>query len=753
MRIVGLVCVHYLCIHIKTNMRYIVLFILLATLGITYGSDLRSDSLYTVEAVEVTSIKQGKILRNEPLASTTLGSIALANNRVTALKEVQTIVPNLFIPDYGSRITSSIYVRGLGARIDQPVVGLNIDNVPYLNKNGFDTNIMDISKMEMLRGPQSTLYGRNTMGGVINIYTLSPIDFEGTKAAVEYGNGNTYSIRGAHYRRLSDIFAFSASGYYASTDGHYTNDYTGETCDREREGGGRLRMIHYPTTRTTIDNTLSFSLLDQGGYAYRPLETDQISYNDICGYDRTMISNGLTISHRQDNYTISSITGYQFLDDAMRLDQDFTPADIFTLKQAIREHSLTQDVVLRSRGEKKYSYLVGAFGFFRSQQMDAPVTFEKQGMEDLIFANTSVDEGDYWVPATDNFLMNSDIHTNSEGLALYHESTLNLGRWTLKGGVRIDYEHSAIDYRCTTDAAATRYDKDGNVVWEKDLGIDLRGDMDLDFFNVLPKFNVGYKINSCNSLYGSIARGYKAGGYNTQMFSDIIQQALMSKFGLSKMYEAEDIITYRPEYSWNYEVGGHFANNSRTLTADVAMFYIECTDQQVTVFPEDTVTGRMMTNAGESRSYGAELSAMWRSGRWATNFSYGYTNAKFKKYDDNEADYSGNYVPYAPRHTMYGSLCYTLPTGGERIRSVEFEATTNGAGRIYWREDNRLYQPFYALLGGSVRFVGERYTLSLWGKNLLNKRYDTFYFESMGNEYGQWGKPTTYGATLSMTFN
>ncbi|MFI3306457.1 MAG: TonB-dependent receptor [Rikenellaceae bacterium] len=730
------------------------LFILVCIAHAAVASEQRSDSLYVVEAVEVTAIKQGKNLRLEPLASSVMGSIALANNRVTAMKDVQSIVPNFYIPDYGSRITSSIYVRGLGARIDQPVVGLNIDNVPYLNKNAFDTNLMDISRMEILRGPQSTLYGRNTMGGVVNIYTLSPIDFEGAKVGVEYGNGNSYSLRGALYRRLSEIFALSASAYYTSTDGFYTNDYTETTCDTEREGGARLRMIHYPTPRTTIDNTLSFSILTQGGYAYRPLATDVISYNDPCGYDRTMVSNGLTISHKRDAFTISSITGYQLLDDEMRLDQDFTTDDIFTLKQAIREHSVTQDVVLRSNNDDDtYSYLFGAFGFFRSQQMDAPVTFEQQGIESLIFANVSIDDGDYYVSNSDNFLLDSDVKTNSYGAALYHESSVELGRWELKGGVRIDYERSAIDYHSFTDASATRYNSEGDVVWLKDLAINLQDNMALDFFNILPKVSATYRIDGQNMLYGSLSRGYKSGGYNTQMLSDIIQQTLMAKFGLSEMYNAEDIISYRPEYSWNYELGGHFANTSRTLTADVALFYIDCYDQQVTVFPEDTVTGRMMTNAGRSRSYGAELSAMWRYGRWALSGSYGYTNAKFTEYDDNEEDYAGNYVPYAPQQTIYGSATYTIPAGGRKVERIEIEATTNGAGQIYWREDNSYSQPLYALLGGSVRFVGSNYTLSLWGKNLLNKRYDTFYFESMSNEYAQWGKPRMFGAKLDVTIN
>ena len=155
----------------------------------------RADTTITVDRVQVTAIKQGPVLRSAAVASTILGSRAVARGGISALKEISLAVPNFHAPDYGSRMTSSIYVRGLGARIDQPVIGLNVDNVPLLNKNAFDTELADIERIEVLRGPQSTLYGRNTMGGVVNVYTLSPLTYEGVRALAEYGSGNTLRAR------------------------------------------------------------------------------------------------------------------------------------------------------------------------------------------------------------------------------------------------------------------------------------------------------------------------------------------------------------------------------------------------------------------------------------------------------------------------------------------------------------------------------------------------------------------------------
>ena len=113
--------------------------------------------------------------QNGEYSSTTIGRVDIENRHISSLKEITGFAPNFYNPDYGSRMTSSIYVRGFGSRIDQPVVGLSVDEMPLMNKNSYDFDFFDISKVQLMRGAQSTLYGRNTAGGAINIYTLSPL--------------------------------------------------------------------------------------------------------------------------------------------------------------------------------------------------------------------------------------------------------------------------------------------------------------------------------------------------------------------------------------------------------------------------------------------------------------------------------------------------------------------------------------------------------------------------------------------------
>ena len=177
-----------------------------------------ADTTVSLTPISITAIKHGTHLRNQAISATVIDRRSAERNQILSAKTASEIAPNIIIPDYGSRITSTIYVRGLGSRIDQPVVGLNIDNVPILNKNNYDFDLSDISRVEMLRGPQSSLFGRNTMGGVINIYTLSPLSYQGTRLMTEYGSGNTMRFSAGHYFKPKPTLGVSFSAQYGKRD-------------------------------------------------------------------------------------------------------------------------------------------------------------------------------------------------------------------------------------------------------------------------------------------------------------------------------------------------------------------------------------------------------------------------------------------------------------------------------------------------------------------------------------------------------
>jgi outer membrane receptor protein involved in Fe transport len=161
----------------------------------------------------------------------------------------------------------------------------------------------------------------------------------------------------------------------------------------------------------------------------------------------------------------------------------------------------------------------------------------------------------------------------------------------------------------------------------------------------------------------------------------------------------------------------------------------------------------MMTNAGRTRSFGAEVSLRAELHRnlhaWA---SYGYTNARFRRFVDGTEDYAGNHIPYAPEHTLSVGATYSVPLSVSWAERFVVEANCTGAGRIYWNEANDLSQPFYALLGGSLGIEGRRWAVSAWVRNATQTPYDVFYFASMGNRFLQRGRPCTFGARVALEF-
>ena len=529
------------------------------------------DSTKWLQEVSVTAIKQAPEIRLLPTSSTVVGRLRIERLNIRSIQGVSEIAPNFYMPDYGSRMTSSIYVRGIGARMDQPAVGLTVDNVPFLNKDAYDFDLPDISRMEIIRGPQSTLYGRNTMAGQINIYTLSPLDYQGTRIMGEAGKGESIRMAASQYALLRDNLGMGIAGYFNYRGGYYTNLYRGYKADKEKGGSLRWKTAWRPSESVRLDNTMSFTLDRNGGYPYEYLAGKEINYNDTCFYRRNILSDGLTVKWSHRNWTLSSITSVQYIDDNMTLDQDFLPLSYFTLTQRRHETNLTQDIVARGNAGKHYSWLGGLFAFYKHSSMHAPVTFKEHGIKRLIVDNVNRNPIFNVSWNEDQFVLGSDFRIPVYGLAAYHQSDVSLGRWTLSGGVRLDYEHVALRYHSHTSTSYTMTMKNGRPMGSKEIEIDQKGRLKEHFLELLPKINISYRLpmEGESDLYASVAKGYKTGGYNTQMFSDVLQQQLMSEMGRPVEYDIDEILSYKPERSWNYEVGAHVSCADNRVHTDL----------------------------------------------------------------------------------------------------------------------------------------------------------------------------------------
>ena len=236
-------------------------FILLLTVNLLASDFVPKDSTKSVKIKEIivtASPKESKHFRQLPVTVSTISQHEMQAYQINSLKSMNGIVPNLFIPDYGSKLTSAIYIRGVGSRINTPSVGLYVDNIPYIDKSAFDFSFSDIENIEVLRGPQSTLYGRNAMGGLIKLHTKSPFAYQGTDLKLSAGTYNSYSASLTHYHRVNNKFAFSTGGFYEKSGGFFENTYLNKKADPLSSGGGRIRSIWLPKDNLKLDLNVSY---------------------------------------------------------------------------------------------------------------------------------------------------------------------------------------------------------------------------------------------------------------------------------------------------------------------------------------------------------------------------------------------------------------------------------------------------------------------------------------------------------------
>ncbi len=809
----------------------IMIALMLLTAGTAWAENFPKDSLKIVDIEEVVVIatpKENRKLRDLPMAATVLSQENMRANQVNSVKKLTGIVPNLFIPDYGSKLTTSIYIRGIGSRINTPSVGLYVDNIPYIDKSAFDFNYADIERIDILRGPQGTLYGRNTMGGLIKVHTKSPFTYQGTDIRMGAATYNNYNVSLTHYHRTSDRFAFSTGGFYEHTGGFFENSArNNEKVDKSNAGGGRFRGIYLPTSNLKIDMALSYEYSDQGGYPYyytgitpsaiakakekgKEMTEDRadyigkISYNDRSSYRRGLLNTGVNIEYQAQNFILSAVTGYQNLNDRMFLDQDFTERDIFNIEQKQRANTISEEIVFKAKPGKRWQWATGAFGFYQWLHTTGPVLFKEEGVKTMIEDNANTAFSD--IPATPGvptmgmtvnnptLSVGGTFDTPTLSAALYHQSTFNdlfIEGLSFTAGLRLDYEKMSMKYNSVSTTVDFDFDmKMGPMMSLSDnmqAPTSFIGKLSTDYVQLLPKFAIQYEWNKSNNVYATVSRGYRSGGYNIQMFSDLSQtemrrsmmNAIMASPNLGQnptygpIFErmlkpripeepnVKNSTTYKPEYSWNYEVGSHLTLWEGRLWADVAAFYMDTRDQQLSQFAESGL-GRITINAGKSRSYGAEASLRASiTQELSLNASYGYTYATFTDYvireekEDGsiEKNYNGKYVPFVPKHTLNIGGEYAITCSPRSIFDrVVFQANYNAAGRIYWTEQNDVSQSFYGTLNWRTNLEIGDAMISFWARNFLNKDYAAFYFETMNKGFMQKGRPMQFGIDLRCRF-
>lgn len=782
---------------------------LLLNLSITFSTnntpidDERKDQdtirvLNLDEFVVTSSVKETNILKRMPTAVSLVSPKMLQDRQVESLTSLSGLVPNFFVPDYGSKVSTPIYIRGVGARSGSQTVSLYVDNVPYFNASAFDFEFQDIQRVEVLRGTQGTLYGRNAIGGIVNIYTLSPLTYQGSSVSLGGGNYGQLEARMSNYSKFNDKFGTSLALYYKKHDGYFINNYTGKKIDDNENIGGRLKLELEANDAFTASLFSVFDYVSQGAFPYMHVDSATVDFNEPSSYKRKLLSQGLSLKYQGEGFVVNSNTGYQFLNDDMKMDQDYSRRSVFSIQQEQNQHSISQEITFKSDRKERYKWVIGAFGFYDYRKVTTPVAIKEDGVDmlqeqldnmlpsmppgapsfSIKYANKSIDlPGIYRKP--------------SKGIAIFEQSSMNnlfgTEGLSLTFGIRADYEHTSIDYYTETQGVKVIVTPPNNVPIPVESDTLMEGRFSKGFWQVLPKLALQYDLRDDAFVYVSVSKGYKTGGYNEQSFSkisqDIMKESLMKKVmggmpggrpesgGMPpntppdvvdkpETLSLEQQLSFDPEISWNYELGGRFSFLNNKLNSTFSIFAIDVNNIQLIHLHEG---GRSVSNGGKSSSKGAELSLAYSPSRSFSFFTeYGFANAEFKKYltinrKAESVDYSGNKIPFAPRHTLSlgGSFRHSF-NGNSFLDHLNASIQYTGAGKIYWTESNNAYQSFYGLTNATVSVEKGSFGLKVWGKNIFDTSYDAFYFEASDisgpiGPFAQRGYPARFGATLRYT--
>ena len=665
----------------------------------------------TIDEVSVVGFKQDRASIS-PVSQQAMGERFIESNQLMGIRDLSGMIANFYMPDYGSRQYSPIYIRGIGSRVNSPSVGVYVDGIPYFDRTVLDMDLFGVSKVEVLRGPQGTLFGRNASAGLINVFTRSPLDYQGTSARVSYGSYNDLLVAASTYNKVSHNFGLSLAANYHHTDGFLTNTFLNNKADRMDNGTIRLGAAWKPTERWTSRFTATLDLTRQNGYPYAPYNPQTgilqpIAYNRESSYRRLVGTLGMSWRYDADGWSLNSQTAFQHNNGRIEVDQDYSPQDIFAVKMPHRQNQISQEYTLRSTNDSRYQWIVGAFGF---HQQDHFTVYTTRIASKLYEVNQN--------------------KLPTMGFALYHVSTFNIvkGLWA-SAGIRFDWEKNSLKNFSKKIKLTDPNEPPILKPLDPKDGWQITGfDASRIDRQITPKFTLKYQFTPFRMIYATVAKGYKAGGFNA-------------------VRETDADYTYKPEHTWNYELGAKWSFLKGLLAFEASAFYIDWQHQQLSVTVP--ALGNVVRNVGHSNSKGFELALNATPlPSLSLQASYGYTYAKMLEARMGVGkDYSGNMLPLVPRHTLSFNANYVVNNLGRIADKLMFNANLTGVGPLYWREDNAVKQSFYTLLNLKAALTRGIFTLEVWSRNTLATNYLTYYFVAP-TPMAQKGKPFTIGTTL-----
>ena len=675
----------------------------------------------TLPAVTVTAQKEPADVRTLPASVTALSAASLDQAGIGIVSDASIYVPNSYFSEFTARKLTNPRFRGIGASPANPAITTFIDGVPQLNANSSSIELLEVSQLEFVRGPQSALFGRNTLGGLVNVVSARPSLTGWTGGvAVPIGSEGTRELRGRVSGPIADNVAVGLAIGYGERDGFTRNPLTGNDLDYRQATFGKGQVLWTPAANWEARVIVTAERARDGDYALNDLAALRANpfeaARDFEGHtDRDLLATTLITRREGARFAFSTTTGYVRWKTQDLTDLDYTPAPLITRDNTEKDGQFTQEVRLASAAaapvrlsdRASLKWQTGAFFFTQRYEQDAINSFAPFLLSPFL-----------GFPVSQH---SPKSELDDLGIGLYGQSTLTLNdRFDVSLGMRVDHERK--------DAVLDTFFSPG-------IAPPSTVEAERDFTSVSPQVAVAYRARPDGIIYASAGRGFKAGGFNPASPSG------------SEAYDEE--------HTWNLEGGVKASWAAGRVSANASVFSIEWDDLQLNL-PNLASPGQFyIANVGGASSRGVELELSARPHAAVDLFTaFGYTRARFGDGSlSSGADVSGNRIPNTPE--------YTATVGAQLTRSAG-RATLYGRGEMVfygafeYDDANTARQEAYSLANfrGGVR-AGLVFA-EAWVRNAFDTRYIPVAFAygpfAPSGFVGESGRPRTFGISAGIAF-
>lgn len=727
--------------------------ILISALGLTAApmvtaqTDSDEDTL-ALDDVKVTARKTEESIQDIPVAVTSFSREDLADAQAENLDSLNGAVPNMnLVQGRGSASSANIYIRGIGQpdalQTFDPGVGVYVDGVYLSRIQGALMSLHDVERIEVLRGPQGTLYGKNTIGGAVNVVTRRPDGASAGEVQVLAGDYGKLSSNFYYKGGITDRTSASISALYRLDNGFVTDSLTGQHYN-DRDNTSLRFLLHsevsdrlswdFSLDYTDQENALSLGrqeaplialdfadltmpvllgLPPTGEYDF----TGRSSFNNDENQELRHMGASFTLNYMiNDQWQLKSITAQRDLESDSFIDIDASEFELGDVLVEVDQQQFSQEFQFLYDNNNGFNAVIGAY----YMQEDVPSHQEAYADDFLRFEGIPLD-----------FLrtIDDDLETTSYALFAQGSWTLN-DQWGLTAGLR--YSKDDKKYFRTTSTFS-------------DLGPFLAGTFtfqDSDSWdNVTPMLSVDYQVNDHNMVYASVSKGFKSGGFN------------------GRANAAADVSSFKPETVWTYELGGKMQLLDNRMRLNYAVFTSDYEDFQARV--AEDISSFPVINAAELDISGAELELTWLlSASTSIYSSVGYLNADYAKFFDfrqPDLDRSDDTPPFSPDWTFRLGLNHVFYLNDGAM--LRFGVNGNFTSDMYLSVDNQevLTQDDYWVFNAYAvyDFANPAWSLTVGGKNLGDEVYkvDAQEFSSVGNiQTAYYGDPRTWYAALNYRF-